>query len=93
MLGPASYFHNSGTIFNKNNNKINNSSSKKEIKNKGFILSKFQHKKSNNNGISKYNYLDVGITKLKKRIKELEKMDKEEEKKETRKNKEKIKRY
>jgi hypothetical protein len=53
MLGPASYFHNSGTIFNKNNNKINNISSKREIKNKGFILSKFQQKKPNNNGISK----------------------------------------
>ena len=53
MLGPASYFHNSGTIFNKNNNKINNISSKREIKNKGFILSKFQQKKPNNYGISK----------------------------------------
>lgn len=36
---------------------------------------------------TKDNYLDVGIYKLKKRVKELERMDKEEEKKSTRKNK------
>ena len=55
-----------------------------------YIKKEAQNKK--NEIIAKDNYLDVGITKLKKRIKELEKMDKEEEKKETRKNKEKIKR-
>lgn len=41
---------------------------------------------------TKDNYLDRGLSKLKKRIKELEKLDKNDEKNETRKNKEIIKR-
>ena len=41
---------------------------------------------------TKVNYLDNGLIKLKKRIKELEKIDKNAEKEETRKNKELIKR-
>ena len=41
---------------------------------------------------TKVNYLDNGLIKLKKRIKELEKIDKDDEKEETRKNKDLIKR-
>lgn len=41
---------------------------------------------------TKDNYLDRGLSKLKKRVKELEKLDKNDEKNETRKNKEIIKR-
>ena len=56
----------------------------------------FNEKKDEENKINeintKDNYLDSGLPKLRKRIKELEKMDKNEEKEETRKNKEMIKR-
>jgi hypothetical protein len=48
--------------------------------------------KNKENNKTKDNYLDSGLLKLKKRVKELEKMDKEDEKIDIRKNKEMIKR-
>ena len=48
--------------------------------------------KNKENNKTKDNYLDSGLLKLKKRVKELEKMDKEDEKIDVRKNKEMIKR-
>ena len=48
--------------------------------------------KNKKNNKTKDNYLDSGLLKLKKRVKELEKMDKEDEKIDIRKNKEMIKR-
>ena len=48
--------------------------------------------KNKKNNKTKDNYLDSGLLKLKKRVKELEKMDKEVEKIDVRKNKEMIKR-
>ena len=53
---------------------------------------KKEEENKNNEKKTKDNYLDRGLIKLKKRIKELERIDKNEEKNETRKNKEMIKR-
>ena len=67
----------------KNSQKIFNERKEIENKNKTKLKSKIK---------TKDNYLDRGIYKLKKRIKELKKIEKEDEKIDIRKNKEEIKR-